>query len=326
MAPLTIAARIAPQRMAQYAALAESLARPELQLSPLADSVTEIQPLTLAGQSFLGLEMAAMPTRIPAFATFSEWYELFDEIAGEVGPFLRPIEASEPLRFNDELVEARRYRGKTNELFTHLLVNIARWSHSGEPRWLFDPLAGGGTTLFTALRLGLDGIGVEQDRAAFSSTDTFFKQYLQEARYKHRREQQKRKAGTRVLYTIPQEGRELVMAQGDTRESADLLEALPGAPRPELIVTDLPYSIQHSARGSLGRLLDEALPVWHELAAPDAILTMAWNATTFPREAMVEQMGGSGWKILSGGAYEQLAHRVDRVIKTRDVIVARRTP
>ena len=67
-----------------------------------------------------------------------------------------------------DLVMTRRYKGKTNELFTQFMCNLARYSSdfAVEP-WaslrLFDPLAGGGTTLFTALVLGADVAGVEKD-------------------------------------------------------------------------------------------------------------------------------------------------------------------
>ena len=50
---------------------------------------------------------------------------------------------------------------------------------------------------------------------------------------------------------------------------------------------------------------------------------MAWNATTTPRERIVEAVAAAGWEPLSGGPLDALAHRVDRVIKQRDVIVAR---
>ena len=81
----------------------------------------------------------------------------------------------------------RRYRGKTNEIFTHFLCNVARFSseYATQP-WsalrVLDPLAGGGTTLFVALTLGADVAGIEQNRDDVKSTVAFLQQYTREAR------------------------------------------------------------------------------------------------------------------------------------------------
>lgn len=323
MAETLLAAKIAPQRAAQYMDLAERLARPELLLSPLGAQVREVAPLLLAGHPYLRVAVEGTVGPLPAFAMLSEWFELFDSLGGEPGPFLRPLAPSETLRFPPELVEARRYRGKTNELFTHFLINVARWSHGGQPLWLFDPMAGGGTTLLTAWRLGMSVMGVERDKESVTGTDTFLKLFLQGERHKYQREQHKRKVGMRVHYALPT-GQQFVLAQGDTRQSETLLEALPGNPRPDLIVADLPYSIQHNARLPLSALLKEALPAWQRLAAPDAILTLAWNATQLERATLSEWVAAGGWQPLEGGPYEEMDHQVDRVIKARDVLVARR--
>ena len=80
----------------------------------------------------------------------------------------------------------RRYKGKTNELFTQFMCNLARYSSdfAAEP-WaslrLFDPLAGGGTALFTALVLGADVAGVEKDSGDVESTAAFVEQYARTA-------------------------------------------------------------------------------------------------------------------------------------------------
>ena len=43
-------------------------------------------------------------------------------------PLLRPIETGFTPALSRDLMMARRYRGKTNELFTHFLCNVARFS------------------------------------------------------------------------------------------------------------------------------------------------------------------------------------------------------
>jgi hypothetical protein len=321
--PHTLIARIAPQRATQYADMAETLALPELEVSPLGAMLTEAATVSLAGQPYIKMTVDASLPPLPIFATLSEWFDYFDRIGDTDGPLLRPISVEEPLRFTPDLVEARRYKGKTNELLTHFLVNIARWTHGNQPRILFDPMAGGGTLAFTALRFGFSVLGVERDKEAVAGTDTFLRTYFQQERIKHSRMQEKRKAGHRFRFALPQE-QSITIAQGETRDTSSLLSDLPGTPRPDLVVGDLPYSIQHNARYPLPAILSDALPVWHDVAAPGAVLALAWNATTLKREQMLELVAKGGWSPVVGGAYDRMAHQVDRVIKVRDVVVARK--
>jgi tRNA G10 N-methylase Trm11 len=110
------------------------------------------------------------------------------------------------------------------------------------------------------------------------------------------------------------------MAIGETSESADLLA---GVKKPHLIVTDLPYGIQH--QGQLIDLLTDGLPVWAQMLSPGGAMAMAWESTRFPRDEMIALVEvESGLTVLNDPPYDALAHRVDRVIKQRDVIVARR--
>jgi hypothetical protein len=53
-------------------------------------------------------------------------------------------------------------------------------------------------------------------------------------------------------------------------------------------------------------------------------LVLAWESSRFPREEMINLVeSASPLKVLNDAPYDQLAHRVDRVIKARDVLVAR---
>ncbi len=82
---------------------------------------------------------------------------------------LIPIEVAPLAYFDDDLVSIQRYPGKTNEQFTHLLLNLTvaassaaqRRGRDGDQVRLLDPVAGRGTTLNRALVLGFDAIGVE---------------------------------------------------------------------------------------------------------------------------------------------------------------------
>jgi len=241
------------------------------------------------------------------------------------GPLLKPIEISHEPPFPKSLISTRRYRGKTNELFTQFMCNIARYSsdYSKMP-WrkltLLDPLSGGGTTLFVGLILGADVVGVEKNQQVIEGTISFLKQYMKEARISAKfREDKFKNLGKRWFITLNNSTR-CVVGRGNT---TDVQHFVNGVKRPQLIVTDLPYGIQH--RAEWDSLLESALPAWSSVMADGGALVFSWDATRFPREEMIEFVEDvSDFTVLNDAPYNQLGHRVDRVIKHRDVLVARR--
>lgn len=324
----TFLAQIAPQRSTQYANLAAQLAPLELQVSPLASLISEPQPVTLAGQAYVRFTLPTLPDAMQRYelgtlATLTAFYEWFDQIGEVTGPLLRPLETGFVPALPAELVSARRYRGKTNELFTHFLCNLARFSSKfADQPWpalrLVDPLAGGGTTLFTGLMLGATVAGVEQNEQDVQSTVVFLRDFLRDARIACQiKEERFKKLGRRWVCALGKPPQTCILALGDTVHTADLL---PGF-KPHLIVTDLPYGIQHN--GPLIELLTRSLPVWAKLLLPGGALVFSWDATRFPRSEMIELVEqSSSFKVRNVPPYDHLGHRVDRVIKQREVLVA----
>jgi hypothetical protein len=326
-----LAAQLAPQRSTQYADLTATLAPAELQLCLGTDGLDEPAPVTLGGQRFLRFSLPTSPTPIQLeelgrLATISALFELREHVGDQPGPWLRPLETGYRPALPPELMVTRRYRGKTNELLAHFLCNLARYSSAFRDRpWrdlrVFDPLAGGGTLLFAALMLGAEAAGVEQDQQDVRTTVAFVRQFAQEEGIVCRvKEERLRRLGHRWTLTLGKEhSQRCLLAHGDTAQSAALIAGF----KPHLLVTDLPYGIQH--QGVLSDLLTRALPVWAGLLPPGGALAFAWDATRFDRAQMsglVEAM--APLVVLSGPPYDHFAHRVDRVIKRRDLLVARR--
>ena len=327
---ITLLAQIAPQRSTQYSALANDLAAPELQLSPLGPQITNIGPLTLGGQTYLRFDLPATPDEgavreLGLLAMTSAFFVYYDNLGETAGPLLRPLETYFQPTLPPDLIMTRRYRGKTNELFTHFLCNIARFSSAfADQPWqnlrLFDPLAGGGTTLFTALVLGANQVaGVEQSEEDVKSTAAFLREYMREAQIGCQvKEERLKKLGLRWAITLGKKpAQQCTLVAGETAQAAALL---PGF-KPHLSVADLPYGIQH--QGALTALLTNALPVWTKMLMPGGALVLAWDSTRFTRAeliALVETVAPLA--VLNDPPYNTLAHRVDRVIKQRDVLVA----
>ncbi|HTI13196.1 MAG TPA: hypothetical protein VL461_01325 [Dictyobacter sp.] len=332
---MKLALKITPQRSTQYAHMTAALAAPELLASPLGPAIQDVQPIKLAGQEYLLL--TADDTLITtSFAQHvfsllgatSGVYEYFDQIASVPGPLLRPVEPLFTPFVPLEMAEARRYKGKTNETFTRVLLNVALFAGDyaervGERLRVLDPLSGGGTTLFLALAYGYDAFGIEQGRQDVESTAVFVRQFLQGERISYKEIDEKgRRAGRRYQFEVGRKGdiRHCVLVHGNSVEAQTHLREVVGGPRVHAVVGDLPYGIQHFAE--IEALFREALPVWEQLLFPGGTIALSWNATRIAREEMVGLLRlHTGLQVLDEPPYTQLGHAVDRVIKRRDIIV-----
>jgi hypothetical protein len=69
--------------------------------------------------------------------------------------------------------------------------------------------------------------------------------------------------------------------------------------------------------------LTKALPIWNALLLPGGTFVFSWDSTRFPRSTMIELVESSSrLHVLNDSPYDHLAHRVERAIKQRDIIVA----
>jgi hypothetical protein len=320
---MTVALQIAPQRGTQYSALASALAPHE---AAVCLGMPDTLPFTLVGQAWLRVDVDTLDTRqrevLGDLGAISAAFELRDAWGDTPGPWLRPIEAlGAPARFPD-LVTARRYKGKTNELLTRVMLNLARHTSAyANTAWrelrVLDPLAGGGTTLFSAMSLGASAFGIDRDGDDMASTATFVRQFFAEAGLPATHKEERLKGiGRRWLADIS--GQVCVLAHGETAHTPKLLN---GHKKAHLIVTDLPYGIQH--QGPLLALLREALPAWAAMCMPNGALVFSWDATRLPRADMLATVvAAGGWTPRTEPPFDQMAHPVDRVIKHREILVA----
>ncbi len=336
--PATIVAQIAPQRSTQYTKLAQTLAPHELLLSPVGgDILGQIQEVNLGGQNYLRFDLPTLPTpkqlyHLGTLATLSAFFLYHPQIGEHPGPFLAPLTPTFAPKFPPDLAITRRYRGKTNELFTHFLCNIAKFSSRfAHQPWkelqILDPLMGGGTTLFTGLVLGADVAGIEQSAPDVKSTVAFLRQYMRDQAIACEiKEERLRQLGLRWRCTVGRRPRknhpkqespqQSIFVCGDTLDAQRLLNGF----RPHLIIADLPYGVQH--RGDLFHLLENALPVWTRILRSGGAIVFAWDATRLSREKVIAAVSiHKALYVQNNAPYDQLAHQVDRVIKRRDLLL-----
>jgi len=242
------------------------------------------------------------------------------------GTSLLPLPLEKAYVLPRTLLETRRYKGKTNELMTEFLLNLGWFAshHVRDPKArlrVLDPLSGGGTTLFAALVRGWNAFGVDHNGKVVESTVAYLKTFLRTAHLKHDVRQAKiRGLGRRWVFEISSITPPLtcVIAHGDTGDTFELL----ANPRAHLLVTDLPYGVQH--RGLVMDLFGRGINGWLRCLRKGAVLVFMWDQRTVARGEMIRLLEGAGnLHVLDEPPWNQLMHTVDRVIKRRDILVAR---
>lgn len=293
-------------------------------------------PTEIAGVRYLCFDAELSPTDLDVIANVSTAFALFEYD----GRALMPVCLVRRDIFDDDLVTILKYQGKTNEIFTKLLLNVTVASSSmGErtPR-ILDPMCGRGTTLNQALMYGWSVAGVDVDQQDFDVYSAFLRTWLKTKRLKHTAESAKLRREGAVL------GRRFEVRVGVSKEdwkagraidldlvNADTLDVR-SIYRPacfDAIVTDAPYGVQHGshagqrlARSPLA-LLEQALPGWVEVLRPGGAIGVAWNTHVASREDALDLLKNAGLDPLNHGPYLAFGHRVDQAIH-RDILIARR--
>lgn len=257
-----------------------------------------------------------------------------------------------PIAFiNYEYVDGKisslqKYAGKTNELFTKMMINVGLltsdfdYNHQIQ---LLDPVAGRGTTLFEGSVYGFDVMGIEIEPKSVHETCVFFKKYIETERYKHASDKRqvygKNKAEAVYIkefeyarnkqeFKSEHQRRKLGIVNGNSAEAANYFKKNSF----HLIVGDLPYGIAHGntgakKTGSITRnpseLLSLCLPQWSQVLKKGGAVVVAWNAFVVSKQQLAEIFTANGFKVMTEAPYDQFEHMVDKSIK-RDIIVARK--
>jgi len=344
---------VLPSHNRVYADAAPSLARAELAVLSGALSDGEIDAGSVAetsigGVSYVTFEIDELsPRDAGLLANLSCLYALF-EVTGATGEeLLRPVPVRRLDRLDDDLLTILKYPGKTNEQFTKLLLNVTlassalagELSSPGSRRpVVLDPLCGRGTTLNQALMYGFDAHGMDIDAQDFDAYSVFIKRWLQDKRLKHRAESSTVRRDRRVVgrtllaeFAVTKDEykagdvQRLRVVQADTTRVGEFFRA--GSA--DLVVTDLPYGVQHGSRAggaALARspidLLSAAAPAWARALRPGGALGLSWNTHVARREEAAAALTTAGLEVLDDGPYRQFRHRVDQAI-TRDILIAR---
>lgn len=286
-------------------------------------------------------EAPLTPADARLLSALSFTYALFS-VADAQDVLLSPVPLPPWQYIGEEVSSILKYTGKTNPLFTRLLLNIGLLSMDSpaETVRVLDPVAGKGTTLFVAAALGLDAYGIEIGERAASEAYHYMKKYLETERHKHaaKTERVGLPCGTAIRYSIDitrtkedarqGNGRHWEMAACDTAHADKLYKKNFF----HLLIGDLPYGVQHAAvtnekqsarTRSPEPLLRTCLGAWKQVLKPGGVMVLSWNTLVCPREQLASLLADAGFTVLSGDAYTGFSHRVDQSIR-RDVIAAKK--
>jgi SAM-dependent methyltransferase len=310
----------------------------------LSGRLDEAEPARIAGVPYLLFDADLARDDLALLGDVSTAMALFERD----GVALRPVELPRRDLFDDDLLTILKYPGKTNEVFTKLLLNVTVWSGAAptgsrrRPFKVLDPMCGRGTTLNQVLMNGWHAAGLDVDGRDFDAYAAFLRSWLKAKRLKHSADitpvrRDGGKLGRRFHAELASSKEDWKAGHAVTLDyvCADTLHtrAVHKPASVDAVVTDAPYGVQHGAQHGGGRggrlsrnpldLLREAVPVWAEVLRPGGAMGIAWNTHVADRADALAVLAAAGLEPLDDGPYRGFVHRVDQAI-LRDVLVARK--
>jgi hypothetical protein len=267
------------------------------------------------------LELEAPPERLQELARLACIQGIFEPD----GDLMRPLDAGPEFQLHPDFVWGEKYRGKTNETLTQLLINLALQTTGkhAEDCTLLDPMCGRATSLLWAMRYGMRAVGVDQDGTIHRDLNRSLKKWTKLHRQSHKIQEgwinRTNKRGTGKSFDFTAGGPSMRVVIGDTADTHDLTLRKPF----DLLVTDLPYGIEHRAgrdtRSPL-EVIEAAAPAWAKALAPGGAMAIAFNANLPKRAALLGAFDGLGLNEVA----RPVAHRMSESI-LRDVLILQKT-
>lgn len=259
---------------------------------------------------------------------------------------LIPVEKQKYEYVDPKISSILKYHGKTNEIFTKMMIDVAMLStefDENEVINLLDPLAGKGTTLFEGLVHGFNVTGIEIEAKPVQEIAVFFKKFLEGEKYKHHiqkgRLHVKETTAAAVTHSFSfarskeefkdeNSRKKLLIINGNSIYTSQYLKKNSF----HLIVGDLPCgaALGNTARDKTSAIarnpaefLAASLPEWYKVLKKKGVLVLAWNKFVMPRKDFVALLEANDFEVLTESPYDEFEHKVDASIK-RDIVVARK--
>ena len=304
------------------------------------------------GVEYLVFETSAgmEPEDVEKIFDLSFTYAFYEVLGSGDTLMLKPIRPVKENFVDESISMILKYTGKTNELFTRMMINVAYYSGAVGKEMkekkeihLLDPMAGKGTTLYEGLIRGFHVHGIEIGDKVVHEACHFLRKFLENAKYKFSysalRISGPARAFSAVKHSFSIAASKEALKSGHTK-TAELVagNALYADQYYrknyfDIMVGDLPYGVQHgnvttqkqsSLTRNPGELVKACLPAWRNVLKPGGILVLAWNCHVLPRKMLEEILEQDGFRVKREEPYGQFEHRVDQAI-LRDMVVAERS-
>ncbi len=286
------------------------------------------------------------PEDVAILSRLSFVFAIFNQFGLHADDGLAPIPMAKYEYIDSKISTLQKYAGKTNELFTKMMVNVALLASdfSYEDKIsLLDPVSGRGTTLNEATVYGFNAFGIEIEAKSVHENQIFFKKYLQNERYKFLADKRmvhgKKKseaiymhefhyANSKEAFKNKEEQKQLGIVNGNSQDADKYFKKNSF----ELIVGDLPYGIAHGNTGANKsttgtrnplELVRTCLPAWKAVLKKGGTIVLAWNSFVLAKNRLTEVFEEHGLKVLTDAPYNGFEHLVDKSIK-RDIIVVKK--
>ena len=309
----------------------------------LSGDVIDIGHRKIAGLDYLAfsMETGLEQPDIEIISSLSFVFAIYEITTTEEADYLLPIEKINREYIDGSISSILKYTGKTNEIFTRMMINVAYYSQSNlSGIKLLDPVAGKGTTLYEGLIKGFDVYGIEIGDKIVTEVYHYMKKFLETEKYKHTSEIRK-VSGANKSFTARKCAFEIAKSKESQKANEQkYFEIIAGNAINagyfykknyfDIIVGDLPYGVQHgnvtnekqsSQTRNPSELLEGCLPAWTDVLKPGGAIVLAWNTNVLPKEAVERIFTRNGLAVRGEPAYSGFAHRVDQSI-IRDIIVA----
>ncbi|RKF15702.1 hypothetical protein DBZ36_15080 [Alginatibacterium sediminis] len=304
---------ISPQAKSAYFHEYQSVALKELSLV-LGTQSFEIK--TVAGMDFIEIDCKASDCE--AIARLSFVLGIFER----TDKGLIPLDCESKFLLHPDFVFGSKFKGKTNEHLTQLLLNLALHyvqPIKGQKLKLLDPMCGRATTLLWALRYGLEARGIEQDERAIEDVKRNLKKWTKLHRQKHQFKDgfigKANKQGKGQFLDFKLETCGFRMIQGDAREASNIIKN----EKFNIIASDLPYGVQHfttdKTRNPLA-VLEQCAQAWVSMLQPGGVIVLAFNRYIPKRNELLACFERHGVRALDFSA----EHRMSESI-VRDIVV-----
>ena len=307
----------------------------------------KIELMSIAGIDYLSFECSEQlsDNELDIISRLSFAFALFELKEEQGKKLLLPIKKSDYEYVDPKISSILKYSGKTNRLFTRMMINIAilssNFSYEDSIK-LLDPVVGKGTTLFEGLIYGFDVSGIEIGKNPVKDTCLYLKKYLETDKYKHsyvkgripNKDKTKEAFRHHFEFALNKEdyksnkNRDVNIVVGNCIYADEYFKNKSF----HIIVGDLPYGITHGNKAknqneTITRnpveLLKASLPSWHRVLKTGGVVVLAWNTFVVSHERMTAVFEENGFTVFKENYYSQFEHRVDNSIK-RDIIIARK--